>query len=144
MGGNFLAAYNTDPNGIFESGLEMQMLMRILKERIRANKIVLIVDGSYRGAIELYCIKATVNNTASAAPTMGGRELIICSSDKSQSSWESKRYENSVFTHYLWEALRTNGAQSSFTDEFETLKKKVQQEVLQDWAAVQTPLLKTN
>jgi hypothetical protein len=73
----------------------------------------------------------------SIVPTSG--QVILCSSGKSQTSWESKRYANSVFTKQLIEAMTIHGPATTFTEAYAPLKSKVESEVLRDRNEVQTP-----
>jgi uncharacterized caspase-like protein len=73
----------------------------------------------------------------------GSGQLVICSSEPTQTSWESKRYQNGVFTHYLLEGLRQNGGMNKLGDAFRHMQEKVQEEVLRDRGELQKPLLKS-
>jgi hypothetical protein len=70
--------------------------------------------------------------------------LVICSSEPSQVSWESKRYENGVFTHNLIQALRSKGGNITLGDAFAQMKNSVVSEVLKDRGELQSPVMKTH
>jgi uncharacterized caspase-like protein len=69
----------------------------------------------------------------------GSGQVILCSSAKSQQSWESKQYPNGVFTRRLMEALDTDGAKTKLSDAYRVLKSSVESEVLRDRNQLQTP-----
>jgi tetratricopeptide (TPR) repeat protein len=74
---------------------------------------------------------------------MGTGQIVLTSSASDQVSWESKSYPNSVFTRQLIEGLRLKGDQTTLGDAYEQMRKRVEEEVLRDRAAIQTPVLMT-
>ncbi|MBZ4317222.1 caspase family protein, partial [Mycobacterium tuberculosis] len=58
-------------------------------------------------------------------------------------SWESKKYQNSVFTRCLIDSLRKYGDATTLGEAFQNLKDKVQEEVLRERGVMQTPVLKS-
>lgn len=67
--------------------------------------------------------------------------MVLCSSSKSEASWESKKYPNGVFTHTLIEALQQNGDKTKLSDAFTFLKNGVQAQVAAERGVMQTPIL---
>lgn len=65
----------------------------------------------------------------------------MASSSASQISWESKNYQNGVFTRRLIEGLRQNGDKTTLDQAFSYMKARVEEEVLRDRAQVQTPIM---
>lgn len=141
-GDNYLVAYNTDPNLLYATGLEMQEMMNALKLRIHANRVVLILDACHSGSAQTAKGLTRVANFDSDAIAQGSGQLVICSSRPSQVSWESKRYDNGVFTHYLLQGLQSNGDRTKLADAFDVLKNGVEGEVLHDRGELQTPVIK--
>jgi uncharacterized caspase-like protein len=84
-----------------------------------------------------------VNNISADEVFQGTGQLVICSSQPSQVSWESKRYNNGVFTHYLLEGLRKNGNGTKIAEACGYMKDKVQDEVLKDRGELQTPVMRS-
>jgi uncharacterized caspase-like protein len=74
---------------------------------------------------------------------MGTGQIVLTSSASDQISWESKGYPNSVFTRQLIEGLRWKGDQTTLGEAYEQMRKRVEEEVLRDRAAIQTPVLMT-
>ena len=138
---NYLVKHNTDPNSLYATGLPLSDLAAAIKQRVHSNRVVLIIDACHSGAADTAKGITKVGNIDSAALSQGTGQLIICSSQPNQVSWESKRYQNGVFTHQLIEALRTG--KPTLSQAFERLKESVQTEVLQDRSELQTAVLKS-
>lgn len=143
-GVNYLVAHNTDKNRLYATGVPMQDLVKMIKERVHSDRIVLMMDACHSGAANtagkgLFRIA----NFSADELAQGSGQLVICSSEPTQTSWESKRYQNGVFTHYLLEGLRQNGGMNKLGDAFKHMQEKVQEEVLRDRGELQTPLLKS-
>lgn len=143
-GVNYLVAHNTDKNRLYATGVPMQDLVKMIKDRVHSDRIVLMMDACHSGATNtagkgLFRIA----NFSADELAQGSGQLVICSSEPTQTSWESKRYQNGVFTHYLLEGLRQGGGNTRLADAFKHMQDKVQEEVLRDRGELQTPLLKS-
>jgi tetratricopeptide (TPR) repeat protein len=143
-GTNYLVAYDTDKNSLYATGVPMQDLSKIVKERVHADRVVLVLDACHSGAATpaakgLY----RQANFDVDQIVQGSGQLVICSSEPSQTSWESAKYDNGVFTHYLIEGLRKQGSKTPLGQAFNFMKDEVQKEVLRDRGELQTPVLKS-
>ena len=87
--------------------------------------------------------KIEISDSQTLRLHLGSGQSVLCSSLADQVSWESKRYQNSVFTKQLMEALQCKGTATTLTDAYNYLKDAVEQEVLRDQAVIQTPILNT-
>ena len=141
---NYLVAYDTDKFKLFATGLPVQDLTRLIKERIPAEKVLVILDACHSGAAEVDA-KGLTRNTNFNCEQLAreGAELVLCSSEPSQLSWESKRYPNSVFTHQLIAGLKLKGHATRLGEAYSYAKNTVQQEVRLDRGQEQTPVLKS-
>jgi hypothetical protein len=144
-GVNYLLAYDSDPDTLFASGLPMQDLSNVIKTRVHSDRVVVVLDACHSGAAEAggKGLVRTGNVDANAV-AQGSGQLVISSSDPDQVSWESKNYQNSVFTRCLIEALRKNGNDTTLGEAFTSMKDKVQQQVLSDRGVLQTPVLRSS
>jgi Caspase domain len=142
---NYLVMYNTDPGSLYATGLPLEDLASAVKHRVHSNRIVLIIDACHSGAANPAPTKGLIRrgNFDSNFLAQGTGQLIICSSEPNQVSWESRRYQNGVFTRQLIEALRSRSGKISLEKAFEKLKESVQSEVLQDRGELQTAVLKS-
>jgi hypothetical protein len=142
---NYLVMHNTDPDSLYATGLPLQELASAIKQRVHARRVVLIIDACHSGAANpTKGLTRQPRNIDSAALSAGSGQLVICSSQPTEVSWESKRYPNSVFTGRLIEALRAGSGKLPLTNAFSGMKEAVTSEVLSDRKELQTPVLKTN
>lgn len=143
-GVNYVVAYDTDTESLYATGLPLQDLMRIIKARVHCDRVVMILDACHSGAAsaESKGLVRTANVDASAV-VAGTGQLVIASSQPNQVSWESKNYQNSVFTRKLIEALKQNGGRTPLGAAFQNMKDNVENEVLRDRGQMQTPELKS-
>ncbi|MBX3073276.1 tetratricopeptide repeat protein [Candidatus Obscuribacterales bacterium] len=141
-GVNFLVAHDTDKNSLLATGIPMQWLSKMISEQVKSNRVVLILDVCHSGAAAQG--GKSLNRIAGLAPDVfkiGSGQMVLCSSMAEQVSWESKEYENSVFTRRLIEALRVNNDKTTLLDAYNRLKVLVESEVLRDRSNLQTPVL---
>lgn len=141
-GVNYLVMHNTDPQRLYATGLAVQDLAFALKSRVHAKRSLLIMDACHSGSAEAAKGLSRDKNINLEAFPIGTGQMVICSSKPDQVSWESKRYDNGVFTAQLLKALRTN-SKNALSDAFKTMQDNVESEVLKDRGSVQTPVLKT-
>ncbi len=143
---NYIVAHNTDKEHLFSTGVSLQELAQLIKKRIHSDRVIAILDTCYSGAAGSQDSKNILRTTNINADEIaqGTGQMVICSSEPNQRSFESKNYENSVFTHRLIEALHLKGKDTNIEEAFNYMKEKVQEEVVQDRAALQTPVMKGN
>ncbi|MBK9279994.1 MAG: caspase family protein [Candidatus Obscuribacter sp.] len=142
QGSNFLVAYDSDPDDLYATGVEMQKILNQIKERIGSDRVLLVMDACHSGSISKNAkgLKRSANFDAKALAE-GSGQLVICSSLPDEQSWESKRYENGVFTKNLIDGLRSNPS-ATISSVFEKMSDLVAAEVKEDYpGAKQTPAL---
>ena len=143
-GVNYLVAYDTDKNSLYATGIKIQDFTDQIKSRIHTDRMLLVMDACHSGAAEEKGAKGLfrVNNFSVDQIVQGSGQFVICSSQPSQVSWESKadvrKYNNGVFTHYLIEGLRKK---QKLGEACEYMKDQVQREVLQDRGVLQDPVV---
>lgn len=143
-GVNYLVAHDTDPKNLFITGIAMQDLARIIKGRVQARRIVLLLDACHSGvAAPSSKGLVRVGNLNVEKVVQGTGQLVISSSKPSQRSWESARYQGSVFTKHLIDGLRRDGDKTNLGQAFSYLEAQVQREVLRDRGLLQTPVMKS-
>ncbi|MCA9803717.1 MAG: tetratricopeptide repeat protein [Cyanobacteria bacterium HKST-UBA02] len=142
-GVNMLVAYDTNIDNQLATGIPMEWLSQIIKDQVHCDRVVLILDVCHSGAAKTASKGLTrrfdfnLNDVGA-----GSGQIILCSSQSDQVSWESSKYPNSVFTRRLIEGLERNGNATRLSEAFSYLKEHVEEEVLRDRAVVQTPVLK--
>lgn len=141
-GVNFLLLHDTDPQRLYATGLAVNDISTILRDRVNAERILMIMDACHSGSAEAKGLSRTANVDAEQIP-IGDGSMVICSSKPDQVSWESKRYGNGVFTAQLLKSLREKGNKCTLRDAFKLMQDNVETEVLKDRGKMQTPVLKT-
>lgn len=142
-GANFLLCHNTDKNNLYATGIGMDELTKRIKDRCHSDRVVVFLDACHSGSAQASGKGVfRVKNFDAESIAQGTGQLVVCSSMPTQTSWESTRYPNGVFTHCLMEALQVNGPGTKLKDAYVVLKDKVQEEVIRDRGVQQTPMLK--
>ncbi|MBX3138223.1 caspase family protein [Candidatus Obscuribacterales bacterium] len=140
-GENFLVAYDTEQTDLFTSGVLLQDLAPTIYRRTHCDRVVLLLDACNSGAAEVGG-KGLYRSTNFDPMAIAGKgQIVISSSGADQRSWESKRYNNGVFTRNLIEVLAKEQEKADLQAAFDTLKDKVQSEVKFDRQAFQTPVM---
>lgn len=154
-GVNYLLAADSDPDDLYSSGIDMQVLSRMIKAKIHANRVVLFLDTCHSGA-------GTATGTTTASTTGSGAvqntsrkvnvsaakiaestgQIVVASSQPNQASWECASQPMSVFTYCLLDGLRSKGNLTTLDQAFGHLKEKVQTTVMQERGELQTPVMK--
>ncbi len=143
-GVNYVVTYDTQLRKLFATGLEMRQLLRIIKERVHTNRILLVLDTCYSGAGGESHKGLSRTNVDSSALAQGIGSLVISSSSPNQRSWESDELRNSYFTRYLIDSLKQGSPGTTIEVAFNSMKNRVQQNVLKDKGEVQTPIMSGN
>lgn len=136
---NFVVTYDTEKSNLYATAIDVDDLCRVLRERARARRILVIMDACYSGGGALGAKgQSEAGNFKLDNLPIGEGQCLISSSSQDERSWESKHYPNGVFTHHLMEGLRKN---AKLQDVFGRLKQGVNAEVERDQGATQTPLV---
>lgn len=143
-GVNYVLAYDTQVRRLFATGIEMRRLIRIIKERVKTNRIVLVLDTCYSGAGTGEHKGLVRTNVDSAGLAQGMGSLVITSSSPQQQSWESDTLKNSYFTHYFLESLKSRPQGVTIDEAFNSMKQRVQQAVVSEKGEMQTPVMAGN
>ncbi len=136
---NYVVLHDTNKRELFSTSIAMEQLCKMLRTRCKARRTLVIADTCYSGGLALEGDKQT--NIDPAEYVMANSMLVLSSSDVNQRSWESKRYENGVFTRQLIESFKKNRNYNEFKQIFDDLRQKTAQEVKEDDKADQTPCL---
>ncbi|MDX2106767.1 MAG: caspase family protein, partial [Candidatus Melainabacteria bacterium] len=125
---NYIVAFDTEVESLYGTGVDMDELYRRIKEGVKSDRALIIMDTCYSGAgvpgargLDEY------DNFDAAALAQGSGHLVMTSSSPSERSWESKVTSNGVFTKYLIQNLRLT--KGNVKTAFEKLKQDVGWEV---------------
>ncbi|MGD9681596.1 MAG: caspase family protein [Candidatus Obscuribacterales bacterium] len=142
-GENFLIAYDTNPDNLFSSGIELETLAQTIRRRTSCDRVVLFLDACNSGAAAGG--KGLLRTHNFDLTSVAGKGMIIISSSSAdQRSWESKRYENGVFTRKLIDSLQVKGLTTNLSTAFNSLRDQVEQEVKFDRRVDQVPMMLMN
>lgn len=140
-GENFIIAYDSDPNHTYATGIRLQDLAKEVTKRTGSDRILVLLDACHSGAAVQGGKGLVRTHNFDLESVTGQGQMVISSSKPEQISWESKRYDNGVFTRCLIQALEAKGAQTRISEAFAKLKSSVEQEVRFDRATDQSPML---
>jgi uncharacterized caspase-like protein len=142
---NFVVPYEGNIENIILTGIPMQWLTAGLKGLVHCDRMVVLLDVCHGGAAMDNGKNLERNRGIDPADfSIGEGEVVLASSSATQTSWESMAYQNGVFTRRLIEGLRQKGDRTTMDDAFTYMRAKVEEEVLRDRAAVQTPIMEKN
>jgi uncharacterized caspase-like protein len=141
---SYLLAHNTDKESLYATGIPVQDLARMIKERVHCQRIIVILDACHSGAAkaEEKGVFRSHNINADAV-SQGTGQLVICSSEPNQVSWESASYPNGVFTRHLIDGLKQKGEYTNLGEAFEYVRDKVKTQVLRERGELQQPVLRS-
>jgi TPR repeat protein len=142
-GDNFLVVYDTDPMKLFSTGIRFADLAPTIKDRTGCDRVVLLLDACSSGAANVGGKGMVRTGNFDVATLAGEGQIVISSSAADQRSFESKRYENGVFTKQLIASLQANGAKTTLAEAFRNLKEQVENEVQFDRKQTQTPVMRS-
>jgi hypothetical protein len=142
-GDNFLVVYDTDPSKLFSTGIRFADLAPTIKDRTGCDRVVLLLDACSSGAANVGGKGMVRTGNFDVAALAGEGQIVISSSAADQRSFESKRYENGVFTKQLIASLQSNGSKTTLSEAFRNLKEQVENEVQFDRKQTQTPVMRS-
>src|SRR5262249_30650914 len=104
---NFFITHDANEDRLSATSINLTELLPKIKERTNCDRIVLILDACNSGAASTAVASKGLYRTNNFDPDSlaGTGQIVITSSSAEQRSWESKRYQNGVFTHNLIETL---------------------------------------
>lgn len=141
-GENFLVAYDTDVDNLFSSAIELQDLATTIRRRTACDRVIVMLDACNSGAAEAGGKGFSRSQNFDVGSIAGEGTIVISSSRANEKSWESKRYQNGVFTHNLMSALKCKGPGTKLSEAYAALRDLVAQEVQFDRRAPQNPDMK--
>lgn len=137
---NFIVAYDTEPDALYETGVNMDELYGRVKEGVKTDRALIVMDTCFSGAgIPGARGVDDVANFDAAQIAQGFGHLVVSSSAPNERSWESKVSENGVFTKYLIQNLQLSNG--NLKHAFGKLTSDVQWEVQNAFNQPQHPKL---
>lgn len=143
-GVNYVVAHDTNPDKLFTTGIAMKSLAGTIKDRVHAERVLVVLDTCHAGGASESKGLTRAANADALALAQGTGQMVVCSSDKNQVSWEGKSIPNSVFTRSLIDAFQEKGASVPISQVFNTVKERVQEQVVRERGVLQTPIVETS
>lgn len=141
-GRNYIVAYDTEASKLYSTGVDMDDLYRRIKEGVKTDRALIVMDTCYSGA-GVPGAKAAPGSYANFDATeiaQGCGHLVISSSSPNERSWESLKTPNGIFTKYLLQALRAD-KKTDIKAVFSKVQDQVGWEVQSAFNEKQTPQL---
>lgn len=134
---NFLVAYDTTKTNLYAKGLEMQNLTDMIADRVGADRVLIVLDACHSGGIG--GDKAAFGESLNLAQLQLGKgQLLVSSCSPVEKSYESRRYNNGIFTKLFIDGLRNQGSKG-LTSAFEQVRESVADEARADNGKGQNP-----
>lgn len=142
VGVNYIIAHDTQSDALYATGIPTQDLIKMIRSRIKSDRIVLVLDACFSGAAAAPDPTGAFKQRSLDADEFayGTNQLVICSSKPNETSAESPQLNNGVFTHYLIEGLRLHGSSTKLADAFNYCRDKVLEYTTRS-GHTQTPVL---
>lgn len=149
---NFILPYEGNIHNVVLTGIPMQWFTVGVKELVKADRTLLVLDVCHGGAAAEEGVVAggkaikrkPIEGIDMGALDVGEGQLVLASSLANQLSWESINYPNSVFTRRLIEGLKLKGKHTGINEAFTYMKNQVEDEVLRDRGELQAPVLRNS
>ncbi|HEY9757371.1 MAG TPA: caspase family protein [Oculatellaceae cyanobacterium] len=138
---NYLVAYDTEKNNLYATGIEMQGLTYILRDRVHSKRTLIIMDACHSGGGADGAKDFEQRGPNVKQLDLGYGQIVVSSSLNSERSWESKKYPNGVFTRQFIKAIENNPQQGSVGKLFADVHQTVEDEVRLEGQS-QTPEMK--
>ena len=142
-GENFLVAWDSDPENLYVTGIRFSDLAPEIKDRTGCDRVVLLLDACNSGSAGVGGKGLIRTGNFDVSSLAGEGQVVISSSAANQRSFESKRYDNGVFTKQLIAALQAKGQKTTLSQAFDYLKEQVENEVRYDRKLEQTPVMRS-
>jgi tetratricopeptide (TPR) repeat protein len=138
-GGSYLCAYDCALDNPYATCFSMKSLMDTLKQEVKTNRIVLILESPYSGAAELSLGAKAIspNKDANLNKVDLGSGYIIVSSSKAD-----QETKGNVFSQNLIAALKANNGMVTLDQAFATARAKTESDTAD--RGKQTPVMKSN
>jgi tetratricopeptide (TPR) repeat protein len=141
-GNTYLCAYDCALDNIYGTCISMQTLMTTLKQNVKSDRIVLVLQSAYSGAAELESGAKALTKTYNldiSKVALGNGFIIMSSSQPNEITWSS------AFSKNLTSALREEGGLISLDKAFTVARQKTEAETAAaGWKRKQVPAMKSN
>ncbi|MBV9341126.1 MAG: caspase family protein, partial [Acidobacteria bacterium] len=120
----------SDQDSLYATGISMSEFSNFVRSRLKAQRLMLLVDTSHAGAITLGQFVSTVNEPVTLLRER--TRVVITSCNTEENSYESEKFQNGYFIHFLIEALRKTRGMISAADLYNSVRTSVSESVTKD------------
>ncbi|MGH9800169.1 MAG: caspase family protein, partial [Blastocatellia bacterium] len=163
---NYIVTHDTNPDRLWATSLPMVDVVRDANKMIRAQRMVTFLDtcfsgsatkaGTFLGGATVVASNSSSDRTDGSKainfdrgvsqkmisqPGSGIGRVIITASQPTESSWESDKLQNGVFTYFLIQALKQNKGMTPIGGVFNFLSDQVSQRVREEKKSPQRPMM---
>lgn len=143
-GNSYLCSYNCAMDNIYGTCMSIQSLMQSLRQNVKSDRVVLVLDSAYSGAAQLSegakSLEAPKFNVDLEKIALGKGYVILTSSSANQLSWKD------LFSDNLIKALKAKDGLVSLQEAFAEARKQTEYDSLYRMASAkkQTPQMKSD
>jgi len=126
-GKDFLATYDSDPDSLEKTGIEMVDFADNVRQIVDARATIIVIDSDFSGTVW----RGIVHFGSSFINRLPQGRLfsVVASCNDKELSWQSDKLKNSVFTRALIDALIDRGQTAPFLEAAFSTRERVQHEV---------------
>ncbi len=141
---NYILAHDTDDSDedkLYGSALPMVDISEVVRSRIQALRTVIFLDTCHSGGGGGLLRAAAPSEAMMESMKAGTGRVIIAAAREKELSFESEKFQNGIFTHYLVEGLKEQGGNLSVAKIFDYLEQEVPKDAKAEANAEQRPVM---
>jgi uncharacterized caspase-like protein len=138
IGSNYLITSDTEGGALYSTAIPTQDFLRIIRTRIPARNVVLVLDACFSGAAQTDERAGWAQGIDADEIFAGTKQVVICSSAPGEVAFEAPELRAGVFTHFLADNLKSSD-RITIKESFD----KASQQVIEHTHGNQHPILKT-
>lgn len=147
VGVNYIVTHDTVPGSLYSTAIATQDFLRLIRSRVPAKKILLVLDTCFSGSAQLDERKPFNLCTLDSDEFFNSTgQAVLSSSASDQPSLESIEYRSGLFTHHFINGLLAGGQQGTLAQAYEYTVGKVKDDSrrISRGALTQVPVFKAN
>ena len=141
---NYILAHDTDDaneDKLYGSALPMVDVSEVVRSRIQARRTVIFLDTCHSEGGGGLLRTAAPSESMMESMKAGTGRVIIAAAREKELSFESEKFENGIFTHFLLEGLKQKGGNVSLASVFTYLQEEVPKTAKLEGHPGQTPVM---
>lgn len=131
----------TDEDKLYGSALPMVEVSEIVRSRIQALRTVIFLDTCHSEGGASLLRSAAPSETMIDRMKAGTGRVIIAAARQKERSFESEKFQNGIFTHFLIEGLKEQSGNLPLAKIFDYLQQEVPKDAKAEANAEQNPVM---